>query len=266
MNHSRREFLTLLGALGLSSSAVAAFKPFGGGKGPLTIAAINDTHVLDARSTGLVSRAVNHINANSDVAFTVVLGDLATDGKMGELSLAKSTLDRLENPYAVVPGNHDVDPTCKNILANYEREFGDLQWQDKSGGWVFVGFNSCEGTGSDVTVSPEQVAWLSKRVRKIDRDRPIALFAHHPFNPHTKNYRVKNAEEVLGLFGDHNLKLVATGHWHGNQVETRDGILFTTTACCSSTRGNFDDTTAKGYRLFHFDKKEVQTEFVTVQA
>ena len=141
-----------------------------------------------------------------------------------------------------------------------------LQWQDKSGGWVFVGFNSCEGTGSDVTVSPEQVAWLSKRVRKIDRDRPIALFAHHPFNPHTKNYRVKNAEEVLGLFGDHNLKLVATGHWHGNQVETRDGILFTTTACCSSTRGNFDDTTAKGYRLFHFDKKEVQTEFVTVQA
>ncbi|NIA14355.1 MAG: hypothetical protein GWP08_09750 [Nitrospiraceae bacterium] len=266
MSQTRREFLTFLGALGLSSSASAAFKLFGEGKGPLTIAAINDIHVLDARSTGLVSRAVNHINANSDVAFTVVLGDLATDGKLGELSLAKSALDRLENPYAVVPGNHDVDPTRKNGLANYEREYGGVQWEEKSDGWVFMGFNSCEGTSSDVTVSAEQMAWISKRVGKINRERPIALFAHHPFNPHTKNYRVKNAEEVLGLFGGHNLKLVATGHWHGNQVETRDGVLFTTTACCSSTRGNFDDTTAKGYRLFHFDKKEVQTEFVTVQA
>ena len=78
-------------------------------------------------------------------------------------------------------------------------------------------------------------------------------------------YRVKNADEVQGLFAGHNLKLAAAGHWHGNQEESRDGVLFTTTACCSSTRDNFDGTKPEGYRLLHLSPDgTVQTEFAEV--
>jgi len=92
------------------------------------------------------------------------------------------------------------------------------------------------------------------------------LFCHHPLNPHTKAYRIKNADETLGLFADYKLKLIAAGHWHGNQMEQQDAATFTTTACCSSTRGNFDETPEMGYRLFHIQADVVETEFVVVSA
>ena len=269
MKLTRRQFIGLLGAFGASSCARLKgldVPLVHGDDGTFTFAAINDIHVLDARSTAIVNRAMQSINGNRDVQFTLALGDLATDGKLSELCLAKGSLDKLERPWFVVPGNHDVDPTCANIFGNYEKNFGDCTWTEEDEGWVFIGLDSCEGTGSNVTVQPERLAWLDKQVKRIKPGRPIALFAHHPFNPHTKAYLVKNADEVLGMFSGHNLKLVACGHYHGNQVEEQDGVLFTTTACCSSTRGNFDGTTARGYRLFHIDGESIESEFVEVEA
>lgn len=265
---TRREFIALgsLGVLGASSSAQAILGLGKSNKSPFTFVGINDLHVLDARSTGVVNRAMDQINADPRVRFSVVIGDIATDGKLGEINLVKKSLDRLERPYFVVPGNHDVDPRAANIYANYQRVFGPLSWVHEENGWTFIGFDSCEGAKSDVVVRQEQIEWLKDRLRRIKRDRPLALFCHHPFNPHTKQYRVKNADEILALFSEHNLRLFACGHWHGNQVEEQDGVLFTTTACCSATRDNFDNTPEEGYRLFHLEKDTITTEFVEVPA
>jgi len=229
-----------------------------------TFATIGDLHVLDARSTAIVSRAVRAINEDERIRFTAVLGDIATDAKFGELHMAKMTLDKLEKGYYAVPGNHDVDTKSLEPFASYERLFGEPHWVFEDFGWVFMGINSCEGAKSDVVIQPDEIEWLQKKLKRVSRRKPIALFAHHPFNPNTKAYRVGNADEVIGLFGAHHLKLIAAGHFHGNQVEEQNGILFTTTACCSDTRGNHDGTEAKGYRLFHIEKDRIETEFVAV--
>ena len=131
---------------------------------------------------------------------------------------------------------------------------------------MFIGLDSCNAAKSSVTIPDERIAWLKAQLRGIPSTRPIAVLAHHPFNPHTKRYRVKNADDVLALFKGHNLKLVAAGHYHGNQVEERDGVLFTTTACCATTRPNFDRTREKGYRLFHVDGESITSEFTEVPA
>jgi 3',5'-cyclic AMP phosphodiesterase CpdA len=265
MKLSRREFIAWTAALGLSSCArVKVPLISGGGKGPFTVAAMNDLHVKDAGSTALVNRAIEKINATPGLRFTVVLGDLSTDGKLSELNLAKGSLGRLVKPYLVLPGNHDVQANDANIFAIFEKVFGQTQWVREEDNWVFIGINSCEGASSDVTIPDDRMTWLRKEIKRVNPKRPVALFAHHPFNPLSKEYRVKNADEVIGLFSGHNLKLVAAGHWHGNQVEEQNGILFTTTACCSSTRANADDTQQKGYRLFRFDADSVSTEFVVV--
>ena len=80
-------------------------------------------------------------------------------------------------------------------------------------------------------------------------------------------YAGSGAGESTGdmVFAGHNLKFVAAGHYHGNQVEEHNGVLFTTTACCSTTRDNFDETPEKGYRLFHVTKDAIETEFVAVR-
>lgn len=277
MRWSRRQFLAWGAALGLSSCKSIRIDKLplvdkvgldlGGGKDAVfTFATIGDLHVKDARSTAIVGRAVHQINSDDRVRFVVIVGDLATDGRLPELNLAKTSLDKLTKPYYVVPGNHDVDLTRQDMYANYTQAFGATQWVEQGEGWALIGLDSCNGTASDVTIPPDRVAWLTKQLDRIDKDRPIALFVHHPFNPNTKAYRVQNADEVLALFANHDLKVVASGHFHGNQVEQQDGILFTTTACCSTTRDNHDGTTDKGYRLFHVDKGAVETEFVIVRA
>ncbi len=267
MKLTRREFMLFVGALGASSCARVKVPLVNIGKPqPFTVAALNDLHVKDAGSTAYLSRVMDKVNATGHLRCSVILGDLSTSGKLSELNLAKGSLDRLTKPCMAIPGNHDVQGNSSNVFANFEKVFGETQWVHEEEDWLFIGLNSCMGGSSDVTIPPERLAWLKKQIKKAGVKRPLALFTHHPLNPNTKKYRVKNADEILGLFAGHNLKLVASGHWHGNQVEEKDGILFTTTACCSATRENFDETTAKGFRLFHFDDGKVQTEFVEVPA
>jgi 3',5'-cyclic AMP phosphodiesterase CpdA len=204
---------------------------------------------------------VDTLNARDDQDFTVVLGDLTTAAKPEEFALAKAGLDRLRKPWHAVPGNHDAN---KEGVSGYEQVFGPARWRHEYGGWVMLGLDSTQGVSSDVTIPPDRLDWLKKEVAAIDPATPIALFLHHPLNPHSKAYRVKNAEEVLALFQGHALRLAAAGHFHGNQEERRDGVLFTTTACCAGTRGNHDKTTEKGCRLFHCKGDQIETEFVVV--
>ena len=276
MRWTRRQFLALGAALGLSSCKSMRMDnlplldkighDLGGGKDAVfTFATIGDLHVKDAGSAAIVGRAVQQLNADERVKFVVIVGDLATDGRLGELNLAATSLRSLTKPHYAIPGNHDVDLTRRDIYANYVQAFGPTQWVEEQQGWALIGLDSCNGTASDVTIPPDRIAWLTKQLDRTNKERPIALFVHHPFNPNTKAYRVSNADEVLALFADHDLKVVASGHFHGNQVEQQDGVLFTTTACCSTTRGNHDGTTDKGYRLFHVDKGTVETEFIVVR-
>jgi 3',5'-cyclic AMP phosphodiesterase CpdA len=260
---SRREFLGLAGALGLGWCAWGSDKKIDP-KG-FSIAAINDIHVVDAPTTALLDKAVERINLLPDVRLTVILGDITEDGKREEFELAKKALDRLTRPYMAVPGNHDVLGQGFRAYANYRKDFRETRWVRQEEGWFLIGIDSCEGRAGDVKIPLGQITWLSDRLQEIPVDRPIALFDHHPFNPHAFRYRVRNADKVLALFSKHCLKLVASGHWHGNQVETQHGTLFTTTACCSTTRDNHDLTPGKGFRLFHFEKDTVETEFIEIE-
>ncbi|MDZ4858181.1 MAG: metallophosphoesterase [Candidatus Hydrogenedentes bacterium] len=276
MRISRRQFVGLISAAGLSGCAklgldkvadkVKAIDVMPGAPGKLTFAVIGDIHVLDARSTSIVNKAASSINANPDVRFTVMCGDIATDGNWSELKLAKSSLDRLGQPYFAIPGNHDVCMKAKDIYANYRKQFDEAEWHTENEGWLFMGIDSTNEAKSDVSIRPDQIELIEQQLKRTNANRPIALFSHHPFNPNSKAYRVQNADELIGLFSGHNLKLVAAGHFHGNQEETRDGILFTTTACCSSTRDNHDGTTSKGYRLFHIENETITTKYVEVMA
>lgn len=258
---SRRDFLRIsvagIAGAGIASASDTSGKPF-------TFATINDMHIKDEASVALLDKAITVINTDARIQFTVVLGDVATGGQAEELALAKKALEKLVQPWFVVPGNHDVFLRDDDIHANYIAAFGPAHWTHEANGWMFIGFNSCEGVKSDVTVSADELAWLQKTAATVEKQMPVALFCHHPLNPNTKAYRIKNADEILALFAEHDLRLIAAGHWHGNQVEEEADTLFTTTACCSTTRDNFDKTPEKGYRLFHLLDNDVETEFVTV--
>jgi 3',5'-cyclic AMP phosphodiesterase CpdA len=263
---NRRQFIQCCGAAGMAALTPGWLWAVTTQGESLTFAAINDLHIRHAGSERIVARAAEQINSRGDIAFTVIVGDLGTDGLAPEMELAKQALAGLIAPYFCVPGNHDFAPKEDNGYIHYEAAFTQRQWRDlaPNEAWAFIGLDTCNATKSNVTVPQERLDWLKAQIEAIPVKTPIALFGHHPFNPNTKAYRVENAEEVLALFAGHNLRLVASGHYHGNQVEERDGVLFVTNACCSTTRGNFDKTEERGYRVYTLTGETIAHEFVVV--
>ena len=222
-----------------------------------TFAEAADTHVTDTVSVEIVNDGVDMIHADARVAFSLWLGDLTQNSKSDEMALARMTLDRLRRPRHTLRGNHD------QAADYYSREFGELNYTFEYAGWKFVMLDS--NPGDKTPIDGARITWLREVLAETDADQPLILCTHHPLYPNTKAYLLAGAAEVLALFAGHNLKAVVAGHYHGNQEEVIDGVLYTTTACLATTRGNFDGTTMRGYRLFHCTEDTITTEFVAVR-
>jgi len=217
----------------------------------------SDIHLTDTRSVEIVNRAVDAINADPRLQFSLWLGDLTRGSTPDEMVLARLALDRLQQPRYTLRGNHDQTPGV------YEAQFGLLNQAFEAGGWKFILLDT--NPGDKTPVSDDHVAWLREQIAATSAEMPIILCTHHPLMPHTKSYRLAGSDELLALFAGHNLKAVLSGHFHGNQEEVVDGVLFTTTQCLSSTRGNHDGTEGHGYRVFHCRDGAISSEFVPTE-
>lgn len=217
----------------------------------------SDLHVTDTRSIEIVNRAVDAINDDPRVQFSLWLGDLTRGSTPDEMVLARLALARLKQPRYTVRGNHDQAPGV------YEAEFGPLNQVFEAGGWKFILLDT--NPGDNVPLSEESLRWLRAQLAATPADMPLVLCTHHPLMPHTKSYRLAGADEILAMLAGHNLRACLAGHFHGNQEEVVDGVLFTTTQCLSSTRANHDGSEGHGYRLFHCADGQLTVEFVATE-
>lgn len=222
-----------------------------------TFAQASDTHVTDTKSVEIVNDAVDMINADPRVAFSLWLGDLVQTSSADSMALARMALDRLVRPRYTVRGNHDQRGD------HYEREFGELNYTFEYAGWKFIMLDS--NPGDNTPICDERMQWLRDVLAETTTDQPLVLCTHHPLYPNTRRYLLAGAEDVIALFAEHNLKAAIAGHYHANQEEVLDGVLYTTTVCLATTRTNHDGTTERGYRLFHCTEDSITTEFVPVR-
>lgn len=214
----------------------------------------SDIHMTDTKSVEIVNDGVDSMNVDARVDFSLWLGDLTRAAAPDEMVLARLALQRLTKPYYALRGNHDLRAGV------FEQQFGTLRQRIEHGGWVFLLIDS--NPGDKTPIASTEHDWIREQLQTIAPATPIVLCTHHPLMPHTKAYLIAGADEVIALFKGHNLKACLSGHYHGNQEETANGILFTTTACLSTTRNNFDGTKPKGYRLFHCQGELITTQFV----
>ena len=222
-----------------------------------SFAQASDIHLTDTRSVEIVNDAVDMINDDQRVAFSLWLGDLTQFSKSDEMALARMALDRLTRPRHTLRGNHDLQGGL------YEREFGELSYVFEHAGWKFIMLDS--NPGDATPIDDERMAWLREVLAATDPAQPLVLCTHHPLHPNTATHPLAGAADVVALFAGHNLKAVLGAHHHGSQEEVIDGVLYTTTACLAVTRTNFDGTTQRGYRLFHCTEDAITTEFVPVR-
>lgn len=221
-----------------------------------TFAQASDTHITDTKSVEIVNDAVDMMNEDSRVVFSLWLGDLTQNCGEDEMALARMALDRLEKPRYTLRGNHDQRGGF------YEQQFGELNYTFEHAGWKFIMLDT--NPGDRTPIDEKRMAWLRGVLSETPADEPLVLCTHHPLAPNV-DLRLTGADDVLALFAGHNLKAVLGGHHHANHEETVDGVLYTKTACLATTRKNFDGSITRGYRLFHCDEDSISTEFAPVR-
>ena len=185
-----------------------------------TFAYMSDVHIaLGGKSVEDAEACVRDINANPNIAFSILAGDITEFGTDEEIALAKSIFDKLEKPYYIVAGNHDAkwsESGCNTFV----KEFGYEEFEFDYGGIKFIGTNS----GPNMRMAPallprESMVWLDSLSKTVGPKQPVFFVNHYPMDTSMLNYG-----QVLDILKRMNTQLIMNGHWHQNRAMEYEGI------------------------------------------
>ncbi|MFC1735005.1 metallophosphoesterase [Candidatus Hydrogenedentota bacterium] len=204
------------------------------------IAVITDTHfgprptehpqVRGDMADVLLLRAVHRLNRHVRPDITLVLGDMVDDGERAEavdaLAGIRATLDILESPYIVIPGNHDGDVDQFYSIFERPQPFLDIN------GARFAPFLDKPEPNHNASRSSRDIERMSE-VRS-GFDGPIVAVQHVPvFPPGASDslYNHTNAPEIIAAMRSNGIGLAISGHEHeGIDLIRIEGASFVASA------------------------------------
>ncbi|MBQ1747929.1 MAG: metallophosphoesterase, partial [Bacteroidales bacterium] len=151
--------------------------------GSLKFALMSDIHIsIGAPSEKGTMQCVEDINANPEIQFVIVNGDIANFGSDAELQSAKDILDNLKVPWFIVPGNHD-NTWSESGTNSFSRIFGYERYEFEAGGIKFLG-TPC---GPNIRMAPaliprESMLWLEEQVKNLPKEQPLVFANHYPLD------------------------------------------------------------------------------------
>lgn len=174
-----------------------------------------------------------------DPDLTLVTGDLTDWGLESEFEEALSYLDKLNEPWYTVPGNHDARhegfKVFERLWKRPSRIF--VQEHDRV---VLAGMDTSEPDIDEGHVGREQTEWLGSQLKEADAEYMPLVFLHHHLVPVPNTGRERNvlvdSGEVLLKLLDHKVPLVLTGHKHTPWVWNLNGLIIATAGTVSCER------------------------------
>jgi Icc protein len=262
---SRRRFLTLLGATGVSASVapslLAAAATLTHAQEPFTFLFVTDAH-LQPELNGVVGTNMAFKKARTVKAdFAINGGDHVFDAlavpKQRALTLF-DLYDKTEQDLGVkvyhTVGNHDVfgiypasgiaedDALYGKKL--FEQRFGKLYYSFDHKGHHFIVLDSIGITPDrayEGRIDAAQLQWLAADLAGLPPATPIIVSVHIPLvtafgaympepavAPTHHSLSVANANQVLDLFTGHNVLGVLQGHTHVNETVLWKGVPYIT--------------------------------------
>jgi len=204
---------------------------------------LSDPHLSATRAYGVANfeRVVDEAHRITP-DLVVATGDLALDDPddAADRRFAHQCIQRLDRPYRVLPGNHDIgdtepDPWMDQPVSTVRRQrwveqWGPDWWVEEAEGWVIVGLDSLL-FGSGLAAEEEQWDWLAGIVDAA-RGRPLALFLHKPLCLRDLDERQISQRAVTPqgrrrlrqVLGAAEVRLVASGHVHQYRAWAAEGI------------------------------------------
>ena len=173
--------------------------------------------------------------------FLITGGDMIYTAKNVDDKKAKKLFDLMDKkftkfkmPIYYTMGNHEVVGILPNSGIDsshpqwgkgmYEERYGQRYKSFANSGWKFFLLDGIKIQEKEMNytagVDSIQIEWLKHELLQTDSNTPIVIVIHTPLiNPYAirnmeHSILSENAETVLNLFNDHNLKMVLQGHNH----------------------------------------------------
>lgn len=185
-----------------------------------TFAWLSDVHLNSfAYAEDDLRQAIEDINANPAVDFTILSGDVTEFGDTKEFYMLDEILKRFKKPYLLLPGNHDVN-WSENGCTMFNKIFRASHFCYD---WQGVRFIGC-GAGPALRMGPphiprEEVLWLDSVISATPVTQPVIFVNHFPLNADLSNCR-----GILQILKKRNTQVALAGHLHVNRAYDADGI------------------------------------------
>ncbi len=189
-------------------------------------AQITDLHQSNAEANKRIEAAVAEINKTPmKLAFVAVTGDLTAD-KTADTSVTgklAASLQKLDVPYWVVPGNHDIDrkdPAAS--IKQLEAVFGPTHGKAEHRGVVMLFVNTDPLARGYKVEGYDPMQWLKDEL-DVAGEKPVIIFHHEPsvedfYNNKThRGWHPDRQAEWQKLLNAHNVKAVIAGHFHRDE-------------------------------------------------
>lgn len=216
--------------LGLMNSVTA---------GEIKFIQISDTHytIENEYSHRVLEKTIKEINSLENISFVIFTGDNINDPKTIDIQEFTKTVNKLNVPYYLVIGNHDVFKTnglSKQRYFEIVREnnifykYKSPNYVFKKGEFVFIVVDGAKEVipGTTGYFKKSTLDWLDKQLTKYAKN-PVIICQHFPLiepKP-SKSHSTYKADEYLELLKKHeNVVAVLSGHYHMNSEKMQDGI------------------------------------------
>ena len=206
-------------------------------------------HLVEV-SIPALEAALSHLTS-LDLDFLLLPGDLTKDGeKLNHQWLVKRLAD-LPFPVYVIPGNHDIPSLygteteiAFSDFPDYYRQFG---YQDRDSQQLYytreilpgvqliaLNSNNFNTKGEQRGfLDKQQLSWLQETLAE-QKDKLILFTIHHNViehfpeqksHPLGNRYMLQDADSLLQILQQHNVKLIFTGHLHAQNISQWHDIL-----------------------------------------
>jgi 3',5'-cyclic AMP phosphodiesterase CpdA len=218
------------------------------GTGSFRFALITDTHLkqTDPRNEATLRQTVKDLNAQNNLDFVIVSGDVADKGDRPSLLKAKQLLDSLKMPYYAIPGNHDTR-YCKTTTSTFDSVFVQHHFSFTHKGFFFIGFNTGQGNSNNKGhVNQKEFNWIDKQLSKIPPKQPVVAITHFPI----VTIQVDDSAQIVNHLLKYNIKAILGGHYHRNAAFDYKGVPGILTRTLQPSLAG-----KSGYSIFEFSNQ-----------
>lgn len=247
--------------------------------GEIKFVQVTDTHISNKStySQDVLKAAIEDINSQPNISFVVFTGDNIDSSKIENLDIFMKITKKLNVPYYIVIGNHDVFKSNGLSKKRYYEVIKAHNWfyhpakpnfVFKRREFVFIALDGAKETipGTNGYYRESTLKWFDTQLTKY-ANKKVVVFQHFPVLPPTeeKSHQVYRAEDYMKILKNHdNVIAIISGHYHVNKEKMDNGIYHISTPSLVGVTNPYkviDIVTTKGFSpMIYTQLREVEAK------